>query len=113
MKKAFAKILIVMVAALLLSAPQNAVAKELSGDLEIFSWWAGDEGPALQALIDIYKKQNPKVEVINATVTGGSGVNAKAVLRPACSVVSRRIPSRFTPDRNSSVPGSRPTAWKI
>jgi len=81
MKKAFAKILIVMVAALLLSAPQNAVAKELSGDLEIFSWWAGDEGPALQALIDIYKKQNPKVEVINATVTGGSGVNAKAVLK--------------------------------
>ncbi|MBC15744.1 MAG: ABC transporter substrate-binding protein [Desulfovibrio sp.] len=81
MKKAFARVLFFMVAALLLSAPQAVQAKELSGDLEIFSWWAGDEGPALQALIDIYKKQNPKVNVINATVTGGSGVNAKAVLK--------------------------------
>jgi glucose/mannose transport system substrate-binding protein len=52
-----------------------------SGDLEIYSWWAGDEGPALQALIDLYKKTNPAVNVINATVTGGSGVNAKAVLK--------------------------------
>ena len=58
-----------------------AQAKDLSGQLEIFSWWAGDEGPALQALIDLYKKQNPNVEVVNATVTGGSGVNAKAVLK--------------------------------
>jgi glucose/mannose transport system substrate-binding protein len=52
-----------------------------SGKLEIFSWWAGDEGPALQALIDLYKKRYPNVEVINATVTGGAGVNAKAVLK--------------------------------
>ena len=51
------------------------------GELEIFSWWAGDEGPALEALIDLYTEQNPQVEVINATVTGGSGVNAKAVLK--------------------------------
>jgi len=56
------------------------VAK-LSGELEIFSWWAGDEGPALEALIDLYTGMFPDVEVINATVTGGSGVNAKAVLK--------------------------------
>lgn len=49
--------------------------------LEIFSWWAGDEGPALQALIDMYQEQHPDVEVVNATVTGGAGVNAKAVLK--------------------------------
>lgn len=65
---------------MLMSAPAIS-AKELSGKLEIFSWWAGDEGPALQALIDQYKAANPKVEVVNATVTGGSGVNAKAVLK--------------------------------
>jgi len=59
----------------------NVSAKDLSGQLEIFSWWAGDEGPALQALIDLYTKENPNVEVVNATVTGGSGVNAKAVLK--------------------------------
>ncbi len=52
-----------------------------SGKLEIFSWWAGDEGPALQALFDLYKKRYPNVEVINATVTGGAGVNARAVLK--------------------------------
>lgn len=58
-----------------------ARAQELSGQLEIFSWWAGDEGPALEALIALYNSQNPGVEVINATVTGGSGVNARAVLK--------------------------------
>ena len=52
-----------------------------SGELEIFSWWAGDEGPALEALIRLYESQNPGVDVINATVTGGSGVNARAVLK--------------------------------
>ncbi len=52
-----------------------------AGKLEIFSWWAGDEGPALEALLKIYKQKYPGVEVINATVTGGSGVNARAVLK--------------------------------
>lgn len=56
-------------------------AQELSGQLEIFSWWAGDEGPALQALMDLYGSKHPDVEVINATITGGSGINAKAVLK--------------------------------
>ncbi len=51
------------------------------GKLEIFSWWAGDEGPALQALIKVFEKHYPQVKVINATVTGGAGVNAKAVLK--------------------------------
>lgn len=51
------------------------------GDLEIFSWWAGDEGPALEALIAVFEADNPGVNLINATITGGSGVNAKAVLK--------------------------------
>ena len=55
--------------------------KTPGGDLEIFSWWAGDEGPALEALIKVFKKNYPGVNVINATITGGSGVNAKAVLK--------------------------------
>ncbi len=50
-------------------------------ELEIFSWWAGDEGPALQALIDQYQQEYDNTEVINATVAGGSGVNARAVLK--------------------------------
>lgn len=51
------------------------------GVLEIFSWWAGDEGPALEALIALYNANYPEVEVINATVTGGAGVNFRAVLK--------------------------------
>lgn len=61
--------------------PAKEEAAKPANELEIFSWWAGDEGPALQALIDIFKSKYPTVEVINATVTGGSGVNAKAVLK--------------------------------
>ncbi|HHX25342.1 MAG TPA: carbohydrate ABC transporter substrate-binding protein [Firmicutes bacterium] len=53
----------------------------VSGKLEIFSWWAGDEGPALEALIDKYEKMYPGVNVVNSTVTGGAGVHAKAVLK--------------------------------
>jgi glucose/mannose transport system substrate-binding protein len=49
--------------------------------IEIFSWWAGDEGPALEALIERFEELHPGIEVINATVTGGSGVNARAVLK--------------------------------
>ncbi len=58
-----------------------ALAQGPSGELEIFSWWAGDEGPALEALITRYVELYPDVTVNNATVTGGSGVNAKAVLK--------------------------------
>ncbi len=81
MKLKFSKMFAALTALCFLGLFQTAQAKELTGELEIFSWWAGDEGPALEALIDVYKTQNPGVEVVNATVTGGSGVNAKAVLK--------------------------------
>ncbi|HOJ93360.1 MAG TPA: ABC transporter substrate-binding protein [Dictyoglomaceae bacterium] len=52
------------------------------GKVEIFSWWtAGGEAEGLQALLDLYQKKYPGVEVINATVAGGAGANAKAVLK--------------------------------
>jgi len=63
---------------LMFGAVANAAVR---GRLEIFSWWAGDEGPALEALIDKYEKMYSGVTVINSTVTGGSGVHAKAVLK--------------------------------
>jgi glucose/mannose transport system substrate-binding protein len=61
------------VAALGLAAAQSQI--------EIFSWWAGDEGPALEALIERFEELHPGIDVVNATVTGGSGVNARAVLK--------------------------------
>src|SRR5215471_11290265 len=52
------------------------------GRLEIFSWWTtGGEAAGLNALFDMYRAQNPGVEIVNATVAGGAGSNAKAVLK--------------------------------
>jgi glucose/mannose transport system substrate-binding protein len=49
--------------------------------VEVFSWWtAGGEAEGLEAMIEIFKQQNPGVEFINATVAGGAGQNAMAVL---------------------------------
>jgi len=79
MKRLF--LLLVAVFALMAVGLVSAQDQSLDGELEIFSWWAGDEGPALEALIALYNTQFPDVEVINATVTGGSGVNARAVLK--------------------------------
>jgi glucose/mannose transport system substrate-binding protein len=55
---------------------------QLKGKIEIFSWWtAGGEAEGLQALFDIFHKKYPDVEIINATVAGGAGAQAKAVLK--------------------------------
>lgn len=79
MSKRLVSIVLALVVVFMLVAP--AAAQEPEGELEIFSWWAGDEGPALEALIAKYTEMYPNVTVNNATVTGGSGVNAKAVLK--------------------------------
>ena len=52
-----------------------------SGDLEIFSWWTGGgEEAGLNALIARFSELYPDINVQNAAVAGGSGVNARAVL---------------------------------
>lgn len=52
-----------------------------SGEVEVFSWWAsGGEAEGLAALVDAFGEQCPDVEFVNATVAGGAGFNAKAVL---------------------------------
>ncbi len=58
------------------TTPANA-AKQL----EIFTWWTGGgEAAGLAGMTDEFTKQNPDTPFINATVAGGAGVNAKAVL---------------------------------
>jgi glucose/mannose transport system substrate-binding protein len=50
--------------------------------LEIFSWWTtGGEAAGLLKLFEIAKKDHAGLEIINATVAGGAGQNAKAVLK--------------------------------
>jgi glucose/mannose transport system substrate-binding protein len=55
-------LILVLVLALATILPGFAKAQGPSGELEIFSWWAGDEGPALEALIALYSQQYPDVE---------------------------------------------------
>ncbi len=69
----------IAVPALLFSA--GAREAEEVNQLEIFSWWtAGGEAEGLDALFDIYSDLYPEVDVVNATVAGGAGAQAKAVL---------------------------------
>ncbi|REJ32940.1 MAG: ABC transporter substrate-binding protein, partial [Bacillota bacterium] len=80
MKARWSLLLVVGLVSVLLALPAAALA-QATGEVEIFSWWAGDEGPALEAMIAEFEKRNPGVRINNATVTGGAGVNAKAVLK--------------------------------
>jgi len=50
--------------------------------LEVFSWWTNPgEVDGLQALFDHFSQSSPGVEIINATVAGGAGVNAQVALQ--------------------------------
>src|SRR5215203_3098239 len=59
-------------------------AATTGGTLEIFSWWtSGGEVGALQALYDIYARDYPGVEIINAALAAqgaGQGGEMKALL---------------------------------
>lgn len=69
---------------LILAAQGQSIAQaqgKLSGKLEIMSWWVGDEAPALDALVKLYQKLYPDVQLTNSGVAGGSGVAAQAVLK--------------------------------
>ncbi|MGE0600015.1 MAG: ABC transporter substrate-binding protein [Dehalococcoidia bacterium] len=53
-----------------------------SGKLEIFSWWTtGGEAAGLEKLYGLYPGQcGGSVEIVNSTVAGGGGANARQVL---------------------------------
>ena len=59
----------------------SAVSVPAQQKLEIFSWWTGDAGPALQALVEQYASAYPNVAVENAAVTDASEANARALLK--------------------------------
>ncbi|HZW03717.1 MAG TPA: extracellular solute-binding protein [Anaerolineaceae bacterium] len=63
------------------AAEVPAAEEAVSGELEIFSWWtAGGEAEGLNAMFEVFSGLYPEVEIVNATVAGGAGTNAKAVL---------------------------------
>src|SRR3984893_6339942 len=79
--------------------PTSAAPNTGEKKLEIFSWWtSGGEAAALDALFNIYKKQNSGVEIVNATVAGGGGSAARPVLQT-------RLVGGNPPDTWQSHPG--------
>jgi glucose/mannose transport system substrate-binding protein len=69
---------VALLAALPLVSPNDAAAQD---QLEVFSWWTGPgEDDGLAAMVDEFRQSNPGVSFINATVSGGAGSNAKAIL---------------------------------
>jgi len=71
---------VILMIALLFVFSFSVMAQE--GEVEIFSWWTGGgEEEGLNALIELFNEKYPDVEVINATVAGGAGSNAIAVLK--------------------------------
>lgn len=60
---------------------EAAPVEEGANQLEFFSWWtAGGEADGLNAMYEVFQAQYPDIEIVNATVAGGAGSNAKAVL---------------------------------
>lgn len=63
------------------ASPTAPTTGQAEDKLEIFSWWTNPgEADGLKALFDLFSQRRPGVEIINATVAGGAGTNAKAVL---------------------------------
>lgn len=63
------------------SPPPAKTTTAQRAKVEVFSWWVGGgEAAGLDAMMKIFKAQNPDIEFINAAVAGGAGTNARAIL---------------------------------
>ena len=59
----------------------GATGEDVSGDVEVFSWWTGGgEAAGLEAMLAVFEQQYPDATFVNAAVAGGAGTNARAVL---------------------------------
>ena len=75
-------LLVALATCFFLLQPADSAQPAGENKLEIFSWWtSGGESAALNALFDVYKKQNAGVEIVNAAVSGGGGSAARPVLQ--------------------------------
>jgi glucose/mannose transport system substrate-binding protein len=55
--------------------------EQSTDEFEFFSWWTGGgDSEGKEALLELFKEQNPDVEIVDSAVAGGAGTNAQAVL---------------------------------
>src|SRR4029453_9304706 len=74
-------LILVVVAALVAMPLYLPSSAEESNQVEVYSWWTGPgEEDGLAAMVGEFKRENPDVNFVNATVSGGAGSNAKAIL---------------------------------
>ena len=62
--------------------------------LEIYHWWtSGGEKAAIDALVDVFKKEYPDVAVIQSPVTGGAGFTMMGIIKSL--VLAGEAPDAF------------------
>jgi glucose/mannose transport system substrate-binding protein len=96
----------IVLGALLLVGGVGACGSNQSGSttkgndkVEVFTWLAGPgEEEALNGLIDHFNQDYPGIQFINASIAGGAGANARAVL-------SWRLEANNPPDSYQAHPG--------
>src|SRR3982751_3176848 len=72
---------LLLIAALVGAPVLGSTSGAHKGQVEIYSWWTGPgEEDGLRAMIGDFEARNPGVHLVNATVSGGAGSNAKAIL---------------------------------
>ena len=85
---------------------QAPLTSEAAGEnkLEVFSWWtSGGEAAALNGLFNLYKRRDPGLEIVNATVAGGGGPLHGRFCKPVWPEVIRPTAGKPIPVGNCSV----------
>lgn len=82
------------IAALLLIVMLFSQVAAAADEMLIYHWWtAGGEKEAIDALLEVYQKQNPDVTIVDNPVPGGAGVEMKAVMKSL--ILAGQPPSTF------------------
>jgi glucose/mannose transport system substrate-binding protein len=88
-RRGFVAIAVLLVAALVAGVSacgdddddEGAQGGGAGNEFEFFSWWTGGgDSEGKEALLELYREQNPDVEVVDSAVAGGAGTNAQAEL---------------------------------
>jgi glucose/mannose transport system substrate-binding protein len=101
------RVWIVMLAAVLAACGggQSANFTNPTDRLEVVSWWVSpSEHPAFEVLLNAFRQQNPKVNVIDGSIAGGAGSNVQVAL-------AARLRAGDPPDVWQTFVGSSLRAW--